>query len=222
MTDTADCQIPIFPLANVVLYPTVSVPLHIFEPRYRQLVREALAGDQRIGMVTVRPEHLEQMPEDPPVFDIGCEGSISRAEERPDGTWDLLLTATSRFRITREMPRDPQRLYRIAQIVRLDDDDADPQTFHFLRNEIHEQLEDLLRPTLDPAVLSNALATIRGLDDQQFANALAQMLDFDVLEKQHLLEAGGQLDRTTTLRDLLNFRLAERRVVGSSGNTRVH
>lgn len=222
MTHTADYSIPIFPLATVVLFPTVSVPLFIFEPRYRQLVGAALEGRRRIGMVAVRREHQDRMQEDPPVFDTGCEGEISHAEERPDGTWNLLLTATTRFRIVREWPRDDDRLYRIAQVVALDDTTTDSETFHAIRREIHGQLDDLLRPSLEPAALSNALATIRALEDPQFANALAQMLDFDVLEKQRLLEASGQLDRATTLRDLLDFRLAGARVLGANGSTRIH
>jgi Lon protease-like protein len=221
MTDPADYSIPIFPLATVVLFPTVSVPLFIFEPRYRRLVGDALAGSRRIGMVAVRREHQDQMQGDPPVFDTGCEGAISQAEERPDGTWNLLLTATTRFRIVREWPRNDDRLYRIAQVVALEDTTTDSERFHALRREIHEQLDDLLRPALDPAVLPNALATIRGLDDQRFANTLAQMLDFDVLEKQRLLEASGQLDRAATLRDLLDFRLAEARVPGATVTSRI-
>ena len=72
-------EIPIFPLQQVVLFPRVRCPLHIFEPRYRQLTEAALAGDRRIGMVAVRPEHANAMAGDPPVFGVGCEGrSVGR------------------------------------------------------------------------------------------------------------------------------------------------
>jgi Lon protease-like protein len=222
MTDGNAFTLPLFPLTNVVLFPTVSVPLYVFEPRYRQMTRDALAGDRRIGMVAVRREFQDRMEGDPPIFETGCEGVISHAEERPDGTWSLLLSATKRFRILREAPRDGTKLYRTAQVIGLDDSPADPEVFRLLRGEVEDRLEDLLRPTLDPEELPNALATIHGLANEQFANALAQMLDFDVLEKQRLLESAGQQDRTITLRDLLDFRLAETRILGANRNTRVH
>ena len=60
--------LPIFPLSNVVLFPRVKTPLHLFEPRYRQLARDVLQGDRRVGMVVVRPEHIDEMPGDPPIF----------------------------------------------------------------------------------------------------------------------------------------------------------
>lgn len=222
MTRADTYTLPLFPLANVVLFPTVSVPLYVFEPRYRQMTRDALAGDRRIGMVAVRSEYQDQMAGDPPVFETGCEGAIEHAEERPDGTWSLLLSATQRFRILRETPRDGAKLYRTAQVVGLDDSPADPGTFRVLREEVEDRLEELIRPTLDDGALPNALATIQTLPHEQFANALAQMLDFDVLEKQRLLESAGQVDRTTTLRDLLDFRLAEARVLGANRNARIH
>jgi len=222
MTDGNAYTLPLFPLSTVVLFPTVSVPLYVFEPRYRQMTRDALGGDRRIGMVAVRQEFQDRMEGDPPIFETGCEGAIRHAEERPDGTWSLLLSATKRFRILREAPRDETKLYRTAQVIGLDDSPADPELFRVLRGEVEERLEDLLRPSLDAEALPTALATIHGLENEQFANALAQMLDFDVLEKQRLLESSGQLDRATTLRDLLDFRLAEARVLGTTRNTRVH
>ena len=74
--DAERMLIPIFPLENVVLFPRVQVPLHIFEPRYRQMARAALDGDQRIGMVVVRPENTGEMQHSPEVFPIGCVGEI--------------------------------------------------------------------------------------------------------------------------------------------------
>ena len=66
-------RIPLFPLENVVLLPDVVLPLHVFEPRYRQLTTDALAGDRRIGMIAVRPEHAHQMAGDPPLYAVGCQ-----------------------------------------------------------------------------------------------------------------------------------------------------
>ena len=71
-----DAALPIFPLSNVVLFPAIQTPLHIFEARYRQMVEHALAGDRRIGMVTVEPERVLDMSGDPPVFAIGSAVSV--------------------------------------------------------------------------------------------------------------------------------------------------
>jgi len=215
-------SIPIFPLSNVVLYPAISVPLHIFEPRYRQMVEAASQGDRRIGMVTVRPEHVDEMAGDPPVFPIGCEGAIGQAEQRPDGTWNLLLTATRRFRIVEEPPRPDDRLYRVARVERLDDPMGPPGAIRPLRIEIRERLESLLERVGGPDASPPSLDRLDDLEDHQFVNVLAQAIDFGVLEKQRLLEATGHLDRATTLRDLLQFRLAEMGAEAAPGPGRLH
>ena len=95
--------IPIFPLANVVLFPTIGVPLYIFEPRYRAMVRAALHGERRIGMIAIRPDAANRISDTPAVFSIGCEGEIDQVEERDDGTFDIRLVATHRFTIVEEL-----------------------------------------------------------------------------------------------------------------------
>lgn len=84
-------SLALFPLSDVVLLPEVSVPLYVFEPRYRQMTRDALAGGHQIGMVTVRPDSVSAMAGNPPVFEIGCLGRIANAQARPDGTYQILL-----------------------------------------------------------------------------------------------------------------------------------
>ncbi len=88
-------SLALFPLSDVVLLPEVSVPLYIFEPRYRQMTRDALAGTQQIGMVTVRPDSLAEIAGNPPIFEVGCLGRIAHAQERPDGTFQILLIGQS-------------------------------------------------------------------------------------------------------------------------------
>src|SRR5262249_5507316 len=109
-------ELALFPLANVVLFPRIHCPLHIFEPRYRQMTTDALAGSRQIGMATVRPEHAEQMSGDPPLFSIGCAGTIRRAQRYDDGRYDIVLFGTQRFRIEHEIPREGERLYRVARV----------------------------------------------------------------------------------------------------------
>jgi hypothetical protein len=112
-------RLPIFPLSNVVLFPRVKTPLHLFEPRYRQLARDVLQGERRIGMVVVRPEHVDEMPGDPPIYPIGCAGVITESQRLPDGRYNLVLLGEHRVRIVGEEPRGESQLYRVAQVVRL-------------------------------------------------------------------------------------------------------
>jgi Lon protease-like protein len=83
--------IPLFPLGNVVLFPGVPVPLHIFEPRYRKLVSDALAGPRVVGMVLLRPGWESDYEGRPPVFEAGCAGVIDQCEELPDGHYNIVL-----------------------------------------------------------------------------------------------------------------------------------
>ena len=82
--------IPIFPLPNVVLFPSVCLPLHIFEPRYRHMLADALSGDRIIGMA-LQKGGGEPGDGPPPVYDIGCAGLVSHAERLPDDDGDAVL-----------------------------------------------------------------------------------------------------------------------------------
>ncbi len=204
-------EIPIFPLAQVVLFPSTSVPLYIFEQRYREMISDALEGERRIGMVTVRPEAIAQMEEDPAVFSVGCEGRILHCQRKPDGTFDVVLQATARFRILREDDRPAGRLYRVATVERLPEplpeDRAD--VVGGLREDTLTQLRELLdrvSPDQREQFTDEALS---GVSDAQLVNALALGLNFTPLEKQQLLEAPSTLARYEALADLLRFKHAE-------------
>src|SRR3954451_8373544 len=105
--------IPIFPLPNVVLFPNVFLPLHIFEPRYRQMVDESLKGDRIIGMVLLRPGWEGDYDGRPAVYQIGCAGVIPHADRRADGRFNIVLRSMEKFRITAE---EETRQSRLAQV----------------------------------------------------------------------------------------------------------
>src|SRR5512137_1642600 len=94
--------IPIFPLPNVVLFPTVFLPLHIFEPRYRAMVRDALGGDRIIGMTLLRPGWDAHYEGAPAVYPVGCAGLITHAERLGDGRYNIVLQGLEKFRIAGE------------------------------------------------------------------------------------------------------------------------
>jgi Lon protease-like protein len=202
-------EIPIFPLSQVVLFPKLRCPLHIFEPRYREMTQAALDGEQRIGMVTVRPEHAADMAGDPPIYAIGCEGRIIDSNQHEDGRIDILLVGTHRFRVLEETPPAGERLYRVAQVEGLSDrvEPGDEAGLASLRDTALAKLGLLLEEAsggqqrFDPSVLD-------GADDPTAVNALCQILDLHAVEKQSLLEEDRLLERLERLDGLLDFRLA--------------
>jgi Lon protease-like protein len=202
---------PLFPLSNVVLFPGVRAPLHVFEPRYRQMTRDALATERRIGMIAVRPEHAAEIDGDPPLFAIGCLGAIVESEALSDGRFNVMLLGTQRFRVVREPPREGERLYRVAEVELLEDDAAigDAARLHALRRRVVELFRQILAIT-DPSRARELPPTVfDGVEDRALVNTLSQMLDLPVLEKQGLLEANGLLERCERLCSVLELRAAE-------------
>ncbi len=192
--------IPLFPLPNVVLFPNVFLPLHIFEPRYRRMVADALAGDRIIGMVLLRPGWEGDYEGCPPVYPIGCAGLITHAEPLPDGRYNIVLRGLEKFRIAHE---DVSRGYRLAQVDSLLEDvrEADRLTIRAERR----RLEALLVPQpegrgTDPKVPPS-------MADEDLVNALAQYLELEPVEKQALLERDGLLARCRSLIELLEMKV---------------
>ena len=218
MDEGTRATIPIFPLAAVVLFPRLRVPLYIFEPRYRQMTKRVLEGDGRIGMVTVRPEHIPETAGDPPVFSTGCAGKIIHSEALRDGGYNIVLEGTQRFQIRSEsLPRN-ERLYRMAEVELLVEAPAqDPLQNCEARDTIRELLRDLLRDTAHRSHGSESSTELFDAgDDELFVNSLAQSLNFSAAEKQGLIECNGVADRLEQLMALLQFRLAASRS-GQSG-----
>lgn len=206
--------IPIFPLENVVLFPKVRVPLHIFEPRYRQMTQDAIEGNERIGMTTAVPETLQDAPKAPEVFNIGCEGIITDKERLPDGRYNIVLLGLYRFRILEEEAANAERPYRLARIERLSEtspsgDGSDAQQIALQRREIVQRMAEWLRRSNDGPVETISEDMLRPFDDETFVNMLAQSIDFAPAEKQALLECDAISQRIRELNGLLRFRLSE-------------
>jgi hypothetical protein len=205
--------LPLFPLSDVVLLPEVSIPLFIFEPRYRQMTRDALAGSHRIGMVTVRPDCVSEMAGDPAIFDIGCVGRIAHAQERPDGTFQILLLGERRFRILAEEARVGERLYRSARVKLLTDaTPGNPEEIDRLersRRDLLELIEDLVRRIAHDGAPAEAIDAFEQLDPARLINSLTQSIALTPIERQQLLEADSIVSRFEIMGDLLRFRLAE-------------
>jgi Lon protease-like protein len=200
--------IPIFPLPNVVLFPHVFLPLHIFEPRYREMVGDALAGDRIIGMVLLRPGWQGNYEKRPPVYPIGCAGLITHAEKLPEGRFNIVLRGLEKFRILSESHERAYRLARIetlAELVAAED--------RAIVSAERRRLEAMLTPSLagerhgigqDAPGPERTLP--KGMPDEDLVNALAQYLEFEPVEKQALLERDGLVARCRSLIELLEMK----------------
>jgi hypothetical protein len=193
-------SIPIFPLPNVVLFPNVFLPLHIFETRYRAMVADALAGDRIIGMTLLQPGYQSDYEGRPPVYPVGTAGVITHTEALPDGRFNIVLRGIEKFRILEE---DSSRPYRLARIEPLPEVASDGE-----REAVRDQrrkLEAALKTTIELAGSEPTFAP--SVSDADVINALAQYLDLEPVERQALLERHGVLARAQGLAELLEFKL---------------
>jgi uncharacterized protein len=194
--------IPLFPLPNVVLFPNVFLPLHIFEPRYRQMVHQALAADRMIGMVLLKPGYEAQYAQAPPVYDIGCAGTITHVERLPDGRFNIVLKGIEKFRVDREQPPTDTVPYREAQVRAISE--ALTADGRALLQRQRTELETRLAPLFNAARAASRLPEI--MSDEDLVNALAQYLALEPVEKQALLELPGPVERAKALLELLEMK----------------
>ena len=194
--------IPIFPLEDVMLFPEMSVPLHIFEPRYKAMIADALKGDRIIGMVLLRPGYEKDYERSPSVFQIGCAGMINEVEQLPNGEYNIVLGALTKYRITREEASKP---YRIAHVTPIADvvSDADRPALHARRL----RLEELIRQSGGRTGIAAAPPNI---SDERLVNGMSQLSHIDELDRERLLEAANPLARADVLIAILEKAIAER------------
>jgi Lon protease-like protein len=207
--------IPIFPLPNVVFFPRVPLPLHIFEPRYRAMVRDAARGARLIGMVLLRGDWQRDYEGRPPVFANGTVGEMVHLEELPDGRFNIVLRGLREFTIVRELERAAYReavvTWREPALARL------PAGAREAITELIGRYLVRLDKRVQPAALPRG-----SVDDETLVNFFAQHLDVAPLEKQALLEAEAVAGRARRLVDVLEFRLEELRVGPGGAVPRAH
>ena len=201
--------LPLFPLPNVVLFPNVFLPLHIFEPRYREMVADALAGDRMIGMVLLRPGWDRDYEGRPPIYAIGCSGVLTHAERLPDGCYNLVLRGIERFRILEE---DHALSYRRAVVEPLREPPLDAGDRTAILHQ-RSKLESMLGPSQSGAGDPRMPVS---MSDEDLVNALAQYLDLEPLEKQALLEQSCLRTRAESLVELLEMKIMMARTPGLS------
>jgi len=195
-------RLSIFPLGQALLLPRSYLPLHVFEPRYKALVGDALARDRKIAMIQPLPG---QSDERPVLFDIGCVGRIDHVDALDDGCFNILLEGLTRFRLLRELDVSTPFRQVEADIVSFEEDLEEELV---LPPAARAAIEQEARRFADAQGYAIDWKEVGRLDDQALVNGLAQAIPFDIAAKQALLEAETLEERTDLLAELLRFSAA--------------
>jgi Lon protease-like protein len=192
-------RLAIFPLSGAVLFPRMHLPLHIFEPRYRAMINDVMARDQRIGMI--QPSGApSQESEQPPLFRIGCVGRVAEIEALEDGRFNIILSGESRFRVVGELQVATPFRQVDAELFSAGEDD--PGILASSERAALEAEAELFAGQLGYAVDWSAVAS---LDDETLVNGIGQIAPFDAAGKQAMLEADTLSERSELAIQLMQF-----------------
>jgi len=186
-------RLPIFPLTGAVLFPGMQLPLHIFEPRYRAMVGDALIRDRLIAMI-----QPQRPVEGAPLFEVGCVGRIGEIQAMDDGRYNLILEGTARFRLVRELEVTTAYRQIEAEIYAEDEDET-------LTHAQRGGFEREARHFADSQGYSVDWDSVERLDDRSLINGVSQIAPFDPASKQALLEAETLSQRCELLVQLMQF-----------------
>ena len=192
----ATSRLSVFPLPGALLFPGLHLPLHIFEPRYRAMVSDALARDRRIGMIQPRPEPSATAA--PALFDVGCVGRIAEIEALDDGRYNLVLEGLWLFRVVDEL--EVTTLFRQVEAAAIP-----PRGAETLSLGERSALELEARRFAETHGYAVDWDSVARLDDESLVNGIAQIAPFDVAAKQALLEAPGIGARADLIVELMQF-----------------
>ncbi len=197
-------RVSIFPLPGAILFPGLALPLHIFEPRYQALVRDALARDRRIGMIqprTIQPgtiQHGNRPSESTSLYEIGCLGKIGDVEALDDGCFNLVLEGEARFRLLREI--DVVTPFRQIEAELMPEPEGEA-----LAPVVRASFEREARRYADRQGYGVDWDSVARLDDVSLINGVSQIAPFDAAAKQALLETTGLEARCELLVQLMQF-----------------
>lgn len=191
-------RVSIFPLSGALLLPDMDMPLHIFEPRYRALIEDAMARDRRIGMIQPRDNGQK-----PALFDMGCLGHIHHIEALDDGRFNILLRGLARFRVVRELEVTTPFRQIEAEVEQAPS--ADPSHQDVLAAVERASLEMESRRFAEALGYVVDWTAVSTLDDASLVNGIAQIVPFDPAAKQTLLEANSLSERADLIVQLMQI-----------------
>src|SRR5436190_21522338 len=192
--------LPLFPLPNLVFFPETRLPLHVFEPRYRQLVTDVVSADKRFGIILLRPGWEADYFGTPATHLTGTVGEIEHVASLDDGKYNILVRGQVRFRIVGEVHKEP---YRTARVV------AQPQAERSTNDAYAQRiwLAELARQYLKHLPEQDGVPEIETVGLEALTNALIMSLNLDSEEKQRLLEINDLISRAETIGNDLETRI---------------
>ena len=194
--DKQTTRLSVFPLPGALLFPKMHLPLHIFEPRYRALISDAMARDRRIGMVQPRAPGGDT--DRPALFDLGCVGKIAEVEAMDDGRYNVVLEGVALFRIVRELDVTTQFRQVEAELIPAAVDET-------LSLGARASLELESKRFAEAHGYQVDWDAVARLDDESLVNGIAQIAPFDTAAKQALLEAPDIAERAELIVQLMQF-----------------
>jgi Lon protease-like protein len=192
--------LPLFPLPNLVFFPGTRLPLHVFEPRYRQMIADALESDKRFGIVLLRPGWEADYFGAPPIYGCGTMGTIEQAVPLDDGRYNILVHGDVRFKVVDEVGTTP---YRTAKVIVSPEAQRAASEAYAQR----EWLADLARQYIRYLPEQSAVPEIETVGLDALANALIMSLNLEVEEKQKLLEIDDLIARAEKIGTELQNRI---------------
>lgn len=192
--------LPIFPLPNLVFFPQTRIPLHVFEPRYRQLIADVVEGDQRFGIVLLRPGWETDYFGAPAVHVCGTMGRIEQTVPLDDGRYNIVMFGETRFHIIDEVSREPYRTVRVTTRPQIE---RDPTEAYAQRTWLAELSQQYLRFFPE----QEAVPEVETAGLEALTNALIMALQLDVAEKQRLLETDDLVARAEVVAGELQGRI---------------
>jgi Lon protease-like protein len=195
--------VPIFPLPETVFFPSELLPLHLFEPRYRQMAEDTIARDRQLVVVLLRPGWEEDYYGNPPVHDVATMGHIDEHEKLPDGRFNIVLRGIERVRLVTPQSESAERfegrLYRARETRPLPESPPPPGvSLQAITRRLRELEGELAATTQTKKWASRGAADFREL-----VNTLSATSDIPASTKQQLLEEGDILKRAIKLEALL-------------------
>ena len=200
-------EIPIFPLPNVVLFPRTLLPLHIFEPRYKQMIGDVLEGSRQIGMVLLQPGWQSGYHGNPEVFGTGGTGLITEYKNLEEGQYNILLSGRHRFRIMDFIQEEPYRVARVEVLKEIIPSDREANE---IATELALSFNELNVENISPEM---NLDLLEKLDFPTLVNSICSSLSLSVYDKQQLLEMDNVKTRAKTILTVLRQQVSRGRFV---------
>lgn len=197
--------VPIFPLPTTVFFPETYLPLHIFEPRYREMVHNASRQGDCIGMALLKDGWEDEYEENPPIYPIGCVGRIISSHKLADGRFNIVLQGLQRCSFEEQEVSTPYRQAQIIPHAQKGVASLDTETRINLEHITQEYLIWKKAHELCQVIASGKLT------DSILVHNLSAGLDLSPVEKQFLLESGHLVQQARRLIDLIRFKLADLR-----------